>query len=202
MTYEAVPLELLSRGVIARRCSTTSPRVRKLSRADAEQSCGRHGSFWSHLKQSRLLVFEQRVLAAVGARRSSDGAAGRSPSARLTGRTRSRSSGCARACTGGTARRCRSDDAHAVRSRRRRRIPPRPRADVGVSSQRGWTDSSAPYHPLRLTFADGTSTDVAGAGSWGTVLPVDPARCANWRSSARTAKCGAPRRCNQRSRRR
>jgi len=38
----------------------------------------------------------------------------------------------------------------------------------------GWTDASNEYR-LRVTLADGTSTDVAGAGSWGTVLSVDAA---------------------------
>jgi hypothetical protein len=35
----------------------------------------------------------------------------------------------------------------------------------------GWTDSSTDYR-LRVTFADGTTTEVLGAGAWGTVLPV------------------------------
>ena len=38
----------------------------------------------------------------------------------------------------------------------------------------GWTDASNEYR-LRVTLADGTTTDVAGAGSWGTVLSVDAA---------------------------
>jgi hypothetical protein len=36
----------------------------------------------------------------------------------------------------------------------------------------GWTDRSTDYR-LRVTFADGTTTDVPGAGSWGTVLSAD-----------------------------
>jgi hypothetical protein len=39
----------------------------------------------------------------------------------------------------------------------------------------GWTDASREYR-LRVTFTDGTTTDVAGSGSWGAVLPVDAAR--------------------------
>jgi hypothetical protein len=35
-----------------------------------------------------------------------------------------------------------------------------------------WTDDSTEYR-LRITFADGTTTDVPGAGSWGAVLPAD-----------------------------
>lgn len=34
----------------------------------------------------------------------------------------------------------------------------------------GWTPSSSEVH-LRVTLADGTSTDIAGAGSWATMLP-------------------------------
>jgi predicted anti-sigma-YlaC factor YlaD len=36
----------------------------------------------------------------------------------------------------------------------------------------GWTGTSTEYR-LRVTYADGTTTEVPGAGSWGTVLPVD-----------------------------
>jgi hypothetical protein len=36
----------------------------------------------------------------------------------------------------------------------------------------GWTDSAKDFR-LRVTFTDGTSTDVPGSGSWGTVLPAD-----------------------------
>ncbi|MEY2421685.1 MAG: hypothetical protein QOI95_1752 [Acidimicrobiaceae bacterium] len=39
----------------------------------------------------------------------------------------------------------------------------------------GWTDASNEYR-LRVTFADGTTTDVSGSGSWGAVLPVDAAK--------------------------
>jgi hypothetical protein len=35
----------------------------------------------------------------------------------------------------------------------------------------GWTDSAKEYR-LRVTLADGTTTDVPGSGSWGTVLSV------------------------------
>jgi hypothetical protein len=36
----------------------------------------------------------------------------------------------------------------------------------------GWADTSTDYR-LRITFADGGTTEVPGTGSWGTVLPVD-----------------------------
>jgi hypothetical protein len=36
----------------------------------------------------------------------------------------------------------------------------------------GWSDTSNEYR-LRLTFTDGTTTDVSGSGAWGTVLPTD-----------------------------
>ena len=36
----------------------------------------------------------------------------------------------------------------------------------------GWTDGTNEYR-LRLTLADGTTMNVAGAGSWGTTLSVD-----------------------------
>ena len=36
----------------------------------------------------------------------------------------------------------------------------------------GWTDTSTNYR-LRVTFADGTTTEAPGAGSWGSVLSVD-----------------------------
>jgi hypothetical protein len=36
----------------------------------------------------------------------------------------------------------------------------------------GWTDTSSDFR-LRINFADGSTTDVTGAGSWGTVLPPD-----------------------------
>jgi hypothetical protein len=39
----------------------------------------------------------------------------------------------------------------------------------------GWTDTSNEYR-LRVTYADGTTTEVRGSGSWGTVLPGDPSR--------------------------
>lgn len=39
----------------------------------------------------------------------------------------------------------------------------------------GWTDTSNEYR-LRVTMADGTTTDAPGEGSWGTVLSVDAAR--------------------------
>jgi hypothetical protein len=38
----------------------------------------------------------------------------------------------------------------------------------------GWTDGTNDYR-LRVTLADGTTMDVPGAGSWGTVLSVDSA---------------------------
>jgi hypothetical protein len=39
----------------------------------------------------------------------------------------------------------------------------------------GWTDTSTEYR-LRVTFADGTTTEAPGTGSWGTMLPVDATR--------------------------
>jgi hypothetical protein len=36
----------------------------------------------------------------------------------------------------------------------------------------GWTDSAKEYR-LRVTLADGTTTEFAGSGSWGAMLPVD-----------------------------
>jgi hypothetical protein len=36
----------------------------------------------------------------------------------------------------------------------------------------GWADASTDYR-LRITFADGGTTEVEGTGSWGTLLPVD-----------------------------
>jgi hypothetical protein len=39
----------------------------------------------------------------------------------------------------------------------------------------GWNDTTTEYH-LRVTFTDGATTEVAGAGSWSTVLPVDASR--------------------------
>lgn len=40
----------------------------------------------------------------------------------------------------------------------------------------GWQDGSSTEYRLRVTFADGAATEVAGSGSWATTLPVDAAR--------------------------
>jgi hypothetical protein len=39
----------------------------------------------------------------------------------------------------------------------------------------GWTGTSDEYR-LRVTFTDGTTSEVAGSGSWGSILPVDSHR--------------------------
>jgi hypothetical protein len=37
----------------------------------------------------------------------------------------------------------------------------------------GWKGENSKEYRLRVTFADGTTTDVDGSGSWGATLPVD-----------------------------
>jgi len=39
----------------------------------------------------------------------------------------------------------------------------------------GWKSDTSRKYWLRVTFADGATTEVSGSGSWGTVLPVDAA---------------------------
>ena len=40
----------------------------------------------------------------------------------------------------------------------------------------GWKSDASREYRLRVTFADGTTSEFAGSGSWGTMLPVDAAR--------------------------
>jgi hypothetical protein len=40
----------------------------------------------------------------------------------------------------------------------------------------GWKSDTSREYGLRVTFVDGTTTEVAGSGSWATMLPVDAPR--------------------------